>query len=41
MQRPSSVVETNEQEHAQLETADVAILPVPGDSTPGMIIYIV
>lgn len=35
MQRPS-VVDTNEQVHAQLETGDVAILPGPGDAAPGM-----
>ena len=35
MQRPS-VVDTNEQVHAQLETGDVTILPAPGDSTPCM-----
>lgn len=35
MERPS-VVDTSEQVHAQLETGDVAILPGPGDSTPGM-----
>lgn len=35
MQRPS-VVDTNEQVHAQLETGDVTILPGPGDPTPSV-----
>jgi len=35
MQRPS-VVDTNEQVHAQLETGDVAILSGPGDAAPAV-----
>ena len=35
MQRPP-VVDASEQVHAQIETADVAIMPGPVDSTPGM-----
>lgn len=38
MQRPS-VVDTNEQVHAQLETGDVAILPGPGDAAPGTVCF--